>query len=949
MTTDNEILVSFGAKTEPLKNDLSGLASSLQESIAKMENVFKQFAETSHTSTEKAKSGIKHVNEEASKLPLGLGRIQLFTEGVKHHFEGSISIIEKLRGAFVGVAAILAGGVIFKEAIDSTVELNKTVMSLSRTMGITTKEAGALNIALEDIGSSSEEYSSSFIHFNRQLKNNSEEMKKLGVNVDAWKKGQVSANELFQQSIASIGDYRAGIDQTQAAMTFFGRSVEGAMKLQMLSNTVIEEAKKKQEELGITVTAESAKMVIKYKMAMNDIRDVFEAVGNVVGQKLMPRLIIMAEWFSSIGPSVVKIMSEAMDVWNAAMDSSREIVLTLWDVVKSAFSAIGDAINAVFGTDGEGITALELIVNMFKVVHVAIIIFKTGFLQAIEVIKSTLAQTAGYLITFANVANRALHADFAGAKAAWREGMNNIEGVVSESTKRMKELGDKAAEDIQKAIMGVAKKEGDSGKVFGKHGNKTIDLKDKNSDSKEKSAMAGLELELERLKLINDKMNAEKGTFYAFGVQKEADYWKNVLATHSLSKEDRIAVEKKYIAATLELNKNKFEAQITGLAKELELNKNNFSEQYRIAAQITEMVKQKYGEQSKEFEVSKAKEIQIAKAWGDEIRNIAKLQRAGEAQALIERVDSKKQEADKDLALGKITKEQLLEQEKQFEEEKYNIKRNALIQEIELASQDPSQSKEALEKLNQDKLELERQYQLKRQEIIGQIQVEGNAPFKSMVDSWESSLQQMLTGQQTFAQAMNNIWKTMAADFIKEFVTKKLAALATSFVQETALYKALFVTKGVIEKAGAISTVTTKASEAGSVITANAAEAASGAASSQASIPYIGPILAIAAMAMMLSKVGSLKSQVKASAAGGYDIPAGINPIVQTHQREMILPEKHADVIRSLSEGGGVGGGVNLTIHAMDSKDVERLFRNNGEALAKAVKEQVRNFNMGFA
>ena len=42
-----------------------------------------------------------------------------------------------------------------------------------------------------------------------------------------------------------------------------------------------------------------------------------------------------------------------------------------------------------------------------------------------------------------------------------------------------------------------------------------------------------------------------------------------------------------------------------------------------------------------------------------------------------------------------------------------------------------------------------------------------------------------------------------------------------------------------------------------------------------------------------------------ASAAQGYDIPSGVNPVTQLHQREMVLPAKHADVIRDMADGGG--------------------------------------------
>ncbi|KQQ90389.1 phage tail tape measure protein [Massilia sp. Leaf139] len=56
----------------------------------------------------------------------------------------------------------------------------------------------------------------------------------------------------------------------------------------------------------------------------------------------------------------------------------------------------------------------------------------------------------------------------------------------------------------------------------------------------------------------------------------------------------------------------------------------------------------------------------------------------------------------------------------------------------------------------------------------------------------------------------------------------------------------------------------------------------------------------------------------EASAAGGYDIPEGVNPVVQTHAKEMILPRAQAEVIRGLAArggAGGFGGQLTQTIH----------------------------------
>ena len=64
----------------------------------------------------------------------------------------------------------------------------------------------------------------------------------------------------------------------------------------------------------------------------------------------------------------------------------------------------------------------------------------------------------------------------------------------------------------------------------------------------------------------------------------------------------------------------------------------------------------------------------------------------------------------------------------------------------------------------------------------------------------------------------------------------------------------------------------------------------------------------------------------------------------------MVLPAKHANVIRSLADqddGGGNSGGrgdVHLHVHAVDAQSVARLFRENGQHLVSALQQQRRNF-----
>ena len=89
---------------------------------------------------------------------------------------------------------------------------------------------------------------------------------------------------------------------------------------------------------------------------------------------------------------------------------------------------------------------------------------------------------------------------------------------------------------------------------------------------------------------------------------------------------------------------------------------------------------------------------------------------------------------------------------------------------------------------------------------------------------------------------------------------------------------------------------------------------------STAAIPIVGPALAPAAsIAASTYAQGFAASVIAASAAsvasarGGFDIPGGVNPLTQLHEKEMVLPAQQANVIRDMAKNGGsIGGGVTV-------------------------------------
>ncbi|UOH76202.1 transglycosylase SLT domain-containing protein [Acinetobacter schindleri] len=243
---------------------------------------------------------------------------------------------------------------------------------------------------------------------------------------------------------------------------------------------------------------------------------------------------------------------------------------------------------------------------------------------------------------------------------------------------------------------------------------------------------------------------------------------------------------------------------------------------------------------------------------------------------------------------------------------------------------------------------------------------------------WDKGIQAMMNGTLTWKNAMNAIFTELAGAFIQSMITapmkKYAASLATrlavklGFIKtetaaevagqaaQTGAVVAGETTKTMATSTGALARLAIKAGEAIKSIMMYAWEAMAGAFKAMVSIPYIGPVLAVAAGASALALVGGLAGKIK-SARGGYDIPAGVNPVTQLHEEEMVLPKQHANTIRALGKNltsdGGIGGGggsseppiyFSPVIQAWDSRDVKRFMEKHGRELFQGLKGYNRNF-----
>ncbi|MDI9234312.1 hypothetical protein [Limnohabitans lacus] len=767
-----------------------------------------------------------------------------------------------LQAAFAGIAAVLSGG-IFVAGIRDTAAMTVSAMDLSRALGITTNEAKAVQMAMEDIGAQTGEFEGAAKGMTRQLRENESVMNKLGL-VTRDASGHLRPlNDLVLDGIQVLGTYKEGTDRTMAAQALFGRGIDASSKLMLYNRDVLDENKATMVEMGLEVGENAVKAWGEYDSAMDRAGFGMQGIKKAIGDSLMPIMTTLVNMFNAVMPAAIAGARIAFSSLTAVFLTVKVAVVQLAEVVSASLFTLVEPIRGIAEA-------------LYKIV--------TGdFSGAVKAVQS-IGQNVG---------------------AAWQGSMN-----------RMTYASKTAVEDI-KRIFSQDVKVGNGGGP-GKGGKEWDGGPTK---PKEPSQMPIYEAELAKKIALFEKEAQAQGTLRQYSKAEEAAYWKEVSNRAGVSAEDKARAEKKWRDLERGLRTESFTVEMADLEQRKQAAQNNYAERITLAEQAHAKTAAMYGADSKEAAAAMGKVLEEKRKQVLQLQQLDDIGFQRKRDKALADVEFDRQDAEHKLAMGLMTQEQLLVQQTQFEERMHAIKLQYLQQ--ALLAVDPQKDPIKKAEIDAQIEQLELQHQLRLKGIKGQIAATQAGPelnmFKSMESSFESAITGMLTRAQTLREGLANIFKSTTAVFAQEMISKPLAMVAARVIRESALYKML---SGAAISNQALASGTTTALVAGETapkLAAIAPVAAGKAAESQAGIPYIGPVLAAAAFAAMMSMVmgskggggGTSTTTTRIpSASRGFDIPRGLNPLTQLHEQEMVLPAHLANPLRdSLAQGGPTGQG----------------------------------------
>lgn len=295
------------------------------------------------------------------------------------------------------------------------------------------------------------------------------------------------------------------------------------------------------------------------------------------------------------------------------------------------------------------------------------------------------------------------------------------------------------------------------------------------------------------------------------------------------------------------------------------------------------------------------------------------------------------------LAAGKISEVEALNATRAIHQQEYAMERDLLEQKIALYGTDLAAKAKMLGEL--ETLAAKNNVTLAKDQNATAVAVQKSwkDAFAPISTSFDTAVKGIISGTTSVGKALANMAKGIVLEYANMGVKMALNWAAQEAAKTLATATGATTRTG-IEGAAATTSVAISAGAAIKNIMNSAWESMAGAFKAMVGIPYVGPALAVAAGAAAFGVVSGVAGSIS-SARGGYDIPSGVNPITQLHENEMVLPEKQANAVRQMADGGGGGGGdVHLHVHATDAQSVARLFRDNGQHIVTALQKQRRNF-----
>ena len=452
---------------------------------------------------------------------------------------------------------------------------------------------------------------------------------------------------------------------------------------------------------------------------------------------------------------------------------------------------------------------------------------------------------------------------------------------------------------------------------------------EKGTDKEAKSRLPEWKDELEQMKMDNK-------IYYQDSSEMDRAFWDKKLILAKGNAKEIIAVNHQLYELDKKSAKEAFDIAIDAQKTILSSEKSSAEQKAAAEKKVMDLTKAFYQESSAHYAKAKQEDAKVLDAFAKkEIENNIRIldSKLKSAESAIQ---VKEIETNTLAQLGVISSKKEIEITRQLNEQIYALSLERYTNELALEWERPGAYAKVLDKIK----ELNDKHNVDMAKSDQKMILEQHKTWTSITgairNAFTQSIQGIMQGTTTLKQAFQNLATSILSSLANVFIE-----IGLKWAEQQVKMLLGIGEKTAAETAAAATTMATKSTEAATVVPLEAAEAGGGAAAAVAGIPFVGPILAIAAMAAVFGAVMGLMS-----AEQGWDVDKG--GLTMIHDKEMVLPSHLAEGVRNMTARGGGGGGGNVTfnVNAFDSKDVGAFFKKHGSVIANSLKGPQRSFQL---
>lgn len=265
--------------------------------------------------------------------------------GLQGAFEPLTAIFGQLGVAAAAIGAVM--GTVFVKSITDTAEMTERSMDMARALGMSTNEARAAQMALKDIGAEAGEYQSAAKGMVRQLAENEDKMKAMGLATRDASGNLRPMNDLVLDGIKVLGSYKEGTDRALASKVLFGRGIEADSKLMLYNQQVVDDSRATMQELSLEVGANAVAAWQSFDAASDRAGFGIEGVKKAIGDSLLPVATTLINTFNAVLPAAITVLRGALGGITTTLLGVRQGIVMVWETLNAMVVSMVEPIRAL--------------------------------------------------------------------------------------------------------------------------------------------------------------------------------------------------------------------------------------------------------------------------------------------------------------------------------------------------------------------------------------------------------------------------------------------------------------------------------------------------------------------------------------------------------------------------------------------------------------------------